>query len=320
MVVPVDATCSGIQHYSAMLRDEVGGRAVNLVPHLPRQDIYQDVADEVIDMLMNDQDNPVSQNLIKFGITRSMTKRQVMVVPYSGTFQSCMKYTRAAITDKLNDGQQALWDLNDNEQEQAHVVKLSQCIWSAISKIVVKSKEAMDWLTSCARIHSAWANKQGTALPSAYDKSMTWTTPDGFIVIHHQPNQIKQQVETSLDGRVRLTYYDNAATLCTNDMASAIAPNFVHSLDACLLRMSVMKALDIGITDFCMVHDSFGVHAGCMKEYIDKCIKPAFIEMYQEDQLKNFAENLPEGVEFKDLPTKGALDLSAIQGSEFFFS
>ena len=48
MVVPVDATCSGLQHYSAMLRDEVGGRSTNLVPGLPRQDIYGDVAEKTI--------------------------------------------------------------------------------------------------------------------------------------------------------------------------------------------------------------------------------------------------------------------------------
>src|SRR5262249_23546004 len=48
MIVAADATCSGLQHYSAMLRDEVGGRSVNLVPGLVRQDIYQDVANRVV--------------------------------------------------------------------------------------------------------------------------------------------------------------------------------------------------------------------------------------------------------------------------------
>jgi DNA-directed RNA polymerase len=54
MVCPVDATCSGLQHYAAMLRDEVGGRSVNLIPGLPRQDVYGDVAGLVIRKLVVD--------------------------------------------------------------------------------------------------------------------------------------------------------------------------------------------------------------------------------------------------------------------------
>jgi len=49
--VAVDATCSGLQVYSMLFKDEVGGRSVNLVPGLDRQDIYGDVAIRVKDRL-----------------------------------------------------------------------------------------------------------------------------------------------------------------------------------------------------------------------------------------------------------------------------
>jgi len=49
--VAVDATCSGLQVYSMLFKDEVGGRSVNLVPGLERQDIYGDVANRVKDRL-----------------------------------------------------------------------------------------------------------------------------------------------------------------------------------------------------------------------------------------------------------------------------
>lgn len=44
VAVAMDGSCSGIQHYSAMLRDEVGGKEVNLVPGTTPQDIYGAVA------------------------------------------------------------------------------------------------------------------------------------------------------------------------------------------------------------------------------------------------------------------------------------
>jgi len=40
-----DGSCSGIQHYSAILRDPVGSAAVNLAPDTKPHDIYKDVAE-----------------------------------------------------------------------------------------------------------------------------------------------------------------------------------------------------------------------------------------------------------------------------------
>ncbi|KAH0538839.1 hypothetical protein GP486_008754, partial [Trichoglossum hirsutum] len=92
-VAPVDATCSGLQHYAAMLRDADMGRAVNLVPGLPRQDVYGDVAnitirELVVERSAGNASGRVADDLLKFGVTRKETKRQVMVVPYAGKFSS----------------------------------------------------------------------------------------------------------------------------------------------------------------------------------------------------------------------------------------
>ena len=52
--VALDGSCSGIQHFSAMLRDPIGGNAVNLIPTDKPQDIYQEVCDRVIEKLKKD--------------------------------------------------------------------------------------------------------------------------------------------------------------------------------------------------------------------------------------------------------------------------
>lgn len=41
--IAMDGSCNGLQHYSAMLLDEVGGKAVNLVPQDTPADIYHEV-------------------------------------------------------------------------------------------------------------------------------------------------------------------------------------------------------------------------------------------------------------------------------------
>ncbi|MDO3385991.1 hypothetical protein QWI17_09095, partial [Gilvimarinus sp. SDUM040013] len=52
--IAMDGSCSGIQHFSAMLRDEVGGAAVNLVPSDLPADVYGLVAKKVIERAIHD--------------------------------------------------------------------------------------------------------------------------------------------------------------------------------------------------------------------------------------------------------------------------
>lgn len=317
MVVPVDATCSGLQHYAAMLRDEVGGRSVNLIPGLSRQDIYGDVATVVIEKLFADG-SEMARDWIRFGIDRKMTKRQVMVVPYAGTFSSCMEYTREGVSDKIKEGHPCPWDATVSADHTERVVYLSRLIWDAIAEVVIKGKEAMQWLADAARGFTKLANKQEG---SAHDKRMSWITPDGFEVIHFRPAVTKTQIETYFDGRLRLTMYEDTVKLESKDMALAVAPNFVHSLDACHLRMAVVQGLGKGIKAFGMVHDSFGVHAANMPRFLSECVKPSFIAMYQTDVLGQLHQSMVNlGVKLANPPEKGSLVLEDVQQSEFFFS
>lgn len=317
MVIPVDATCSGLQHYAAMLADEVGGRSVNLVPGLSRQDVYGDVAKRTITLLER-QDCDEARAILRFGIDRKTVKRQVMVVPYAATMSSCMAYTRAAITEKLDAGHKPEWDTADRVVHNAHIVLLAKTIWEAITDVVLKGREAMQWLSKAAREWSKWANEQNLE-----DPAIEWTLPDGFPVRHVVFEETKKKVESYVDGGIRteLRYYEPTKKVAAADMATSFPPNFIHSYDACHLRLSIDRALDIGITDFDMVHDSFGVHAAVMTDFLNKCVKPAFIDMYgNSDRLRELRERLPPELDLPPLPERGTLDLNGVASSEFFFS
>lgn len=84
--VHMDATCSGLQHFSAMLRDPVGGRFVNLNDELqcgPKQDIYGRVATVALQAIERDlkSDDPEVQLMatwwLKLGIARALAKKPV---------------------------------------------------------------------------------------------------------------------------------------------------------------------------------------------------------------------------------------------------
>src|SRR5262249_29564886 len=85
--ISFDGSCSGLQHLSAMTRDEKTAKMVNLTPSAVPQDIYETVAERVQRRIENDleypdEDAPVAQMWLNYGITRKVVKRNVMTYSY----------------------------------------------------------------------------------------------------------------------------------------------------------------------------------------------------------------------------------------------
>lgn len=81
--VAMDATCSGLQVLSALLRDPVGGLMVNLLPNngVEKEDIYAAVAAIAISNIQKDTDNlEMAKYWRDNGVPRSMAKRPVNVI------------------------------------------------------------------------------------------------------------------------------------------------------------------------------------------------------------------------------------------------
>ena len=321
MPVAVDATCSGIQHFSAMLRDEIGGEAVNLKASETRQDVYQRVADLVIQKLEDDKLNHEEADVrmkadmaLRAGVDRKLTKRSTMIVPYNGTFHACMSYIEEHYRDA---------GLEPYTPMSKFVPYVARHVWDSIAETVVASREAMDWLTKVATA----ASKSSHALP------MTWVTPAGFPVrqVCYEREQVR--VRTWLDGKsTKLSFVRDTKAIDGARMRSSVAPNFVHSMDAAHLQLtiSVCRTVeengDSGPMSFAMVHDSFGVHAADMPLF-GQILRKSFHWMYTEHNvLAEFYEsNLPvideEQVELiPPIPAKGSLNLDEVLTSDFFFS
>lgn len=310
--VAVDATCSGLQHYSAMLRDEVGGRAVNLMNLKDRQDVYQDVADKAIELMKEDlgtDDNNLAQAWLEFGVNRKTTKRSVMVVPYAATYISCIEYTREAVRERLEEGESLPW-VGD---EKDFVSYGSKKIWKAIALTVIAASEAMRWVSKAASLYAK----------NPDNRHLRWGTPSGMVVWHRKPELKQWRMDTVLDGsRIQMAAYRDKPNLAPIKMSTSTPPSFIHSLDAAHMCLTIDSALSIGITDFGVVHDSFSTHAADMTDFGD-AIRGNFHEMYtSQDILDGLRQQLQEGLteELPPLPNKGTLDMSQVFHSVFFFS
>ncbi|MBZ5864322.1 DNA-dependent RNA polymerase, partial [Escherichia coli] len=339
--VQMDGTCNGLQNFSAMLLDEVGGAAVNLIPADVPQDIYQKVCDIVCEQLARDLD---SAELIKLkGKTdsgeeyervvctvaemangwlpkmgRKVTKRPVMTLAYGArAFGFVSQVDEDTIGPWRSDDptNYPFIAQGDDGKVYDYGYKAAQymggLIWDSVGEVVVKAREAMDWLQSVSKV----ASNEG--LP------INWTTPVGFLVqqAYRVPNT--KRVDTTFNSqRIQLTYQHGVGKIDSRRQASGISPNWVHSLDAAHLMKTINRCRKEGITSFSMIHDSYGTHAGnawAMARYL----REEFVQMYASvDVLGRFKQELEAqtGETLPDLPAKGNLDLQQVLDSPFFFA
>lgn len=303
----VDGSCNGLQHFSAMLRDPVGGAAVNLTPNALPADIYQRVADRVIWKLEQDKDNWQSRGWLDFGINRKITKRPVMVLPYGGTFRSCMQYVAEAVHERISGGTENPF----GDELRPNINLLSRLVWDSIGDVVVAARQAMDWLQKVARV----CTKHGHPL--------IWTTPSGFPVYQSYMDLTQRRVKTRLQGSlVFLSTTEETDKIDGGKQALAVSPNFVHSLDASAMMLTIGLALDNGVEQFAMIHDSYGTVAADM-DMLSACLRHAFVDMYTDHNvLAELLAGLPEEVraECPPPPPLGTLDIKEVLQSEFFFA
>ena len=344
-----DGTCSGLQHFSALLRDEVGGQAVNLIPSDKVQDIYSIVADKVNKLLLKDAlegtedsfktnkdgefmldkegkpqvkygDKTLAQNWVNFnrikfgqdGITRKVCKRSVMTLAY-GSKQYGFKENLLAdiIHPYVLDHPEDNPFLSPNQA----AIYMAKLIWDSVKTTVIKAVEGMEWLQKVADL-------------ICHDNHVvTWNTPNGFPV---QQNYMKMKQETIQlrFNKARVRFYNQRETDDVDNRAqrNGIAPNFIHSMDACHLQRVVNAMKQLGDDNFMMIHDSFGTdcaHAGLLY----KVIRQEFVNLYKDqNHLANFLESVKYLIgddkwsKVPKIPAFGNLDLDLVKQSDFCFA
>lgn len=307
--IALDGSNNGLQHLSACLRDMRGGIATNLVPSEVPQDIYQQVADVVCAELSTraKSGDRMAQEWLDFGVNRKTTKRPVMVVPYGGTLFSCRQYIEDYICDKIDNGAYNPWG-GDTFKPSAY---LSDIVWRAIGEVVVSAREVMGWLQDVG------------SLISKGNKPVEWVSPSGFPVNQQYYEVRSRRITTYIDGSLIKPQLrePNAAKIDKRRAVNGVSPNFIHSLDAAAMTMTICKCVDEGIKDFAMIHDSYGVHAA-ETDKLFRILREAFVELYTEhDPLSDFKAQAEErGVQPPEIPQRGTLNIEGVQESLYFFA
>ena len=307
-----DGSCNGLQHLSAILRDEVGGKATNLIAGDKPSDIYSDVAEKTKRLIEADaeQGHELARKCLTFGIDRSITKRPVMIVPYSGTQHACREYIQEAIADRI---EKKGVDNPFGDDLFGVGIYLAGHVWQGINETISSARRVMDYV-----------KEVGTHFANA-GKHMEWVTPTNFLVVQPYVNTKKRLIKTHVDGNlVYLSYQQELPdTVNRSRISTGSSPNFIHSLDAAALTMTVNKCLDARMMDFSMVHDSYGTHSPNMP-IMSQLLREAFVDMYEKhdvlQDLRDHAVQVTGDSSIPQPPSKGNLDLQEVLKSDYFFA
>jgi DNA-directed RNA polymerase len=325
--IALDATCSGIQIYSGLLLDNKGAEAVNVVNHNNNTkvaDIYKDVADVVNRILetqdypakypysTNDPDDPIKTRYIDCRtigdnmcgkINRKMTKRNVMTFPYNVSAFGMKDQLKSEIYEPMEkDGNQP-WGEAPSWQVSVFMAQLNN---RAIEEVVKGAVKGRDFLKSLTKD----VVKKG--------KYVFYTTPEfNFPVLHRVTKYDITRITTSL---AKLSLKTPTTALNLGSMVNGIAPNYIHSLDATLMFLTIEKLLDDDVTDFALIHDSYGVHAKDVDK-LSRYVREAFIQIFENKPLLNFVKQVaPSKLDEANELMIGDLELKEVLCSNYFFS
>jgi DNA-directed RNA polymerase, mitochondrial len=314
--VVLDCTCSGIQHYSALLRSQEMAELVNLLPSDKPMDIYTAVLEKVLEQLRTDAaaDDPHAKSWLELQPDRSLTKPVVMTLPYSATRSTVLRKCQEWAWDRAADlyGPDA-WTFKSGSMAGMHY--MATILGRETALIVGPAKRAMSWLRKLG--HAA-----GTT-----ESELEWTTPSGLRVRQRYPDYRKTEIVLHYLSSVsmRLKLQVDELGLNPSRMGNGLSPNLIHSLDASHMALTTIDAFANGVRNLGGIHDCWASTPAEM-EQVRISARDAFAAMYQQDWFTTITDELllqlPPDVATKmpARPRLGALDVTAVQQSDYFIT
>ena len=302
--VQLDGLCNGVQNLAAITRDEKVAPHVGLIWTPERGDVYQYVCDEVMKKISSGDVEAIAKEWIESGlIGRSLTKTPVMTRAYGSTLYG------------IKDGIQ---DYIDDKNMTEHFTDsflagnwMGQQIWDSMGDSLSGPMAFMEWVQTC------------TGILAKANKPLTWTNPVGGRCTQSPMTTKSKRIDININGK-RMQYRIQTPTDKINRSKSeaSSSPNVIHSCDTSHLMRTTLLCNQQGITDFAMVHDSFGCAPDDAPTLLN-CAKEAWIDIYKVDHMAKWHKQWSDQLGSDDLPPPppmGTLDITAVRKSDFFFA
>jgi len=280
--VVLDCTCSGIQHYAALLRSGDMAELVNLTPSETPRDIYNTVLQEVLQQVRRDASdgNEHAANWLQLSPDRTLAKPVVMTIPFSATREAVVEFCRAWATERASELlDKDCWCFKRGSMAGMHY--MATILYRETTALVAPAKAAMSWFRKIG--------KQAAELGLA----LSWTTPSGLPVVQEYWDYSKVQVRLYHLSSVPLQMLANhqPTNLNCKRMGNALSPNVIHSLDASHMAAVAIESHAAGVRNLGGIHDCFATTPAEMA-VLRTTIRSTFASMYARDWLTPICDEL----------------------------
>lgn len=310
--IHLDACNSGSQFTSAITGDKEGCLATNVIPTYTeegqsRQDAYLLVAEKALALTKEKiltAPNEEEKKTYEFFYTllkengRKICKRPVMVSNYGGT---------------AGGRTEILWHMfRELGVERKWITRK---IASKFSKII---GDSIQGTLKGGKAFESYIHQMNNIIAKD-NNPVQWSTSDGFHVTHVKNKELKpKQVTCMLPGArksttiIKKNYSKNVSAM---KMKSAISPNYIHSLDAELLRRVALKMKTAGIQYSDWIHDSFGCHPNDVDEML-RITKQEFARLVRRGPLKVLDKELraQAATDTKTISALGDIKIPQLRG------
>lgn len=313
--IAMDATCSGLQHLSALTRDTTGAYYTNLIDNNDdkKSDIYMRVAEVAetnrdkymkatrkVDGKTVIEDAPlVAEYWKETPISRAMAKKPVMTFVYGSTLLStidsiALEMTESGMEIIRSDDGKVLYSMT------SLATPIAKALRKGVDETVPESAKMMKYLQKVVRKHK--------------DTCMRWVNPVGVPVVNWAEGNVMKLIAIRSMGVTSIRMMSNDNTYNTRIAANGIVPNFVHSMDSAHLCLTILDA----DCDTLPIHDSFATHP-CDVPTMHKSLRSTFIKMYNDFKIEDFLQFNDIDLEEYQPPMQGNLELSCIENAQFMF-
>jgi DNA-directed RNA polymerase, mitochondrial len=307
----LDATCSGIQHLAAIMRDFQLASEVNLIPQKDDEgvaDIYNTLRIEINERIRAEgRDNYVFSNLEKVDLQRSDVKTPIMTKSYNVTLLG-IKEQLISKFEKKKIGENEVYKVPSiikNETvllEKYEIFKIAQIINDTIFTLF----PSLDFIYKYFINMTKLLNKIGIPV--------IWLTPSGLELTQKYFISKQNKIAINFAGRTRkMIIKEWTKKVNKGKQSSAIIPNIIHSLDASHLINVINSANSKNINSIITVHDCFGTHPNNL-DSLSHLVKIEFIKLYtQTSFLEKFHNRNKQNIEDNDIK----INIDNITGEEY---
>lgn len=315
---PMDATCSGLQHLSALTRDEVGAYHTNLIFNGTdkKSDIYRHVAgiaqEEYPKFCQTSYTKAQKVERKEQGVTevtvdpvlvhywsdkpvvRNMAKPVVMTFVYGATLLSAMD----AVAEQMK--KQAFLPM-DGYSMQNLSLPMTKALRHGVKVTVPRANACMEY----------WQNATRRS-----NDVVRWVSPAGMPVVNWGENHIIKKISIRSMGVTTVLLKQRTGDYDKQVAVDGISPNITHSLDSSHLCL-VIANTDISILP---IHDSFATHM-CDLDTLHYALRHEFVEMYKGDLLNELDKSFIYSAEVNPIvrPKLGNLDLQCVYEARDMF-